>query len=160
MKYSTGLLRKLLADHQRRAQGARMRPPEDRLGTRPPPLDEAPFAATSCLWADIEIAMRNLPFQHAQILFMTLCLGGGSWRNGMKPYNWREKVGDYFGITGGDVNKVVDSALEEMCESLNVVTFNYEREAETVNAHDTQSLPNIVEKEGKRSRLLRAAGLK
>jgi hypothetical protein len=52
---------------------------------------------------------------------MTVCLGEGSWRNGTKRYNWREKVGDYWGISGGDVRKVVDSALKEMCDSLNGV---------------------------------------
>ncbi len=119
MTYTTSLVRKLLADHQRRAQGARMRPPEDRLGTRPPPLDEAPFASTSRLWADLETAIQNLPFRDAQILFMTVCLGEGSWRNGTKRYNWREKVGDYWGITGGDVNKSVEWSLREICDSLN-----------------------------------------
>ena len=124
MTYTTSLVRKLLADHQRRAQGARMRPPEDRLGTRPPPLDEAPFASTSRLWADIETAIQNLPFQDAQILFMTVCLGEGSWRNGTKRYNWRERVGDYWGITGGEVNKVVSESIQAMCDFLNIDTVN------------------------------------
>lgn len=124
MNYTVGQVRRLLADYQRRAQGARMRPPEDRLGTRPPPLDEAPWANTSCLWADLEQAMQNLPFHHAQILFMSVCLGEGSWRNGMKRYNWREKVGDFWGISGGDVNKVVDESIQAMCDFLNLDTVN------------------------------------
>ena len=101
-----------------------MRAPEDNLAVRVPPLEEAPWANSSCLWSDIEQAMKNLPCRDGQILFMTLCLGEGSWRNGMKRYNWREKVGDYFGITGGDVNKVVGSALKEMCDFLNTDTIN------------------------------------
>jgi hypothetical protein len=68
--------------------------------------------------------MKLLPFRDREIVFMTLCLGGGSWRNGMKPYNWREKVGDYWGITGGDVNKVVSESIEAMCDWLNVDTVN------------------------------------
>ena len=124
MIYTTSLVRKILADYQRRAQNARMRAPEDRLGTRPPPLDEAPWANTSCLWSDIEQALRSLPFRDAQILFMTVCLGEGSWCNGMKRYNWREKGGDFFGITGGDVRKVVDGAIKEMCDSLNGVAVD------------------------------------
>ena len=123
MTYTTGMIRKLLADYQRRAQGARMRAPEDRLGTRPPPLDEAPWANTSCLWSDIEQAMRSLPFQHAMILWDVVCKGESSSRNG-KRYSWRESVGDWWGITPGDVNKIVDGALEEMCAFLNVDTVN------------------------------------
>ncbi len=115
-----------------------MRPPEDRLGTRPPPLDEAPWANTSCLWSDLEQAMRALPFHHAQILFMTLCLGEGSWRNGMKRYNWREKVGDFWGVSGGDVNKIVDESLQVMCDSLNgvavaIIGLTHQDPAETEN---------------------------
>jgi len=163
MNYTPGMVRRLLSDYQLRAQGARMRAPEDRLGTRAPPLQEAPWAGTSCVWSDIEQAMRALPYRDGQILFMAVCQGESSWRNGMKRYNWREKVGDYWGITGGDVNKVVDESIQAMCDSLNGVQFNYEREAETVNEHDTQSLPDIVDdgKGGKvRSRFLRAVGLR
>ncbi len=101
-----------------------MRPPEDRLGTRAASLEEAPWANSACLWSDLEQAMRALPYRDGQILWMTLCLGGGSWRNGMKPYNWREKVGDFWGITGGDVNKVVDAAIQEICDSLNGVAVS------------------------------------
>lgn len=124
MTYTPSQIRRLLSDYQRHAQGALMRPPEDRLGTRAPPLEEAPWAASSCLWADIETAMKNLPFHHAAIVFMVLCLGGGSWRNGMKPYNWREKVGDFWNIEGGEVNKIVDESLKLMCESLNGVAVD------------------------------------
>ena len=139
MRYTPGMVWKFLADHQRHAQGARMEPPEGRLATRPPPLEEAPWANTSCLWADLEQAMRALPFRDAQILFMTVCLGGGSWRNGTKRYNWREKVGDFFGMTGGDVRKVVDWSLKEMCAFLNGAEFmDGENDAETVNEHDSQ----------------------
>jgi hypothetical protein len=127
------MVRKLLADYQRRAQGVRMRPPEDRLGTRPPPLDEAPWANTSCLWSDIEQAMRALPFQHEKILWMVVCEGESSWRNGMKRYSWRAKVADWWGragsngegkattLTPGDVNKIVDESIQEICDSLNGV---------------------------------------
>jgi hypothetical protein len=138
MIYNPGMLRKLLADYQRRAQGARMRPPDDVLVSRPPPLEEAPWANTSCLWSDIEQAMRALPFQHEKILWMTVCLGESSWahvengkngangkkqkkRNDISRYNWREKVGDYWGITGGDVNRIVKDAIQEMTDSLNGV---------------------------------------
>ena len=100
MPYTTSLVRKLLSDYQRRAQGARMRAPEDRLVTRPPPLHEAPWAATSCMWADIERAMQNLPFRDAQILWMTVCLGEASWRNGTKRYDWRRRVAGWWGRGG------------------------------------------------------------
>jgi hypothetical protein len=136
MIYTPGMLRKTLADYQRRAQGARMRPPEDRLVSRSAPLEEAPWANTSCLWSDIEQAMRALPFERMQILFMTVCLGESSWRNGMKRYDWRTKVADWWGrtsrngggrdstMTPGDVNKVVDESIKEMCDSLNGVAVS------------------------------------
>jgi hypothetical protein len=118
-----------------------MEPPEGRLGTRAPPLEEAPWANTSCLWADLEQALRALPYRDGQILFMTVSLGESSWahvqeskngangkkgkkRNDISRYDWREKVGDFFGITGGDVNKVVSESIQEMCAFLNVDTVN------------------------------------
>ncbi len=124
MTYTPTMVRNLLAGYQRRAQGARQRAPEDRLGTQAAPLEEAPWASSSAVWADIEQAMQNLPFNWEKIVWMTVCLGEGSWRNGTKRYNWREKVGDYFGITGGDVNKIVNDAIQEMCDSLNGVAVD------------------------------------
>ena len=65
-------------------------------------------------------------------------------RNDISRYNWREKVGDWWGITGGDVNKTVDGALEEICDSLNRPTFNYEREADTVTENDEAVIDDDV----------------
>ena len=121
MTYTTGLVRKLLSDYQRRAQGARMRPREDVLVQRASPLEEAPYAASSCLWVDIEQAMKNLPFNWEKILWETVCRGESSSRNGTKRYDWRRQVADWWGITPGDVNKIVKDGIEEMCDSLNGV---------------------------------------
>ncbi len=148
MRYTPGMVWKFLADYQRHAQGARMEPPEGRLATRPPPLQEAPWANTSCLWADLEQALRALPFDRMQILFMTICLGESSWRNGTKRYDWRRRVADWWGRSGGDrytmtpgdVNKMNDESIREMCDSLNGPEFvDGENDAETVNEHDLQS---------------------
>lgn len=120
------------------------------MGTRAPPLEEAPWANTASLWSDIEQAMRALPFNWEKIVFAELCLGGGrqelstGWRNGMSRHNWREKVGDFWGITGGDVKKVVDEALQEMADWLNRVTLNYEHEADTANEFDSQPVENVA----------------
>ena len=124
MRYTTGTVHKLLADYQRRAQGARMRAPEDRLGTRPPPLNEAPYVASSCLWADIEQAMRTLPFNWEKILWQTVCMGESSARNGTKRYDWRRQVADWWDITPGDVNRIVNDAIQEMTDSLNGVAVD------------------------------------
>ena len=121
MKYTTGMVRKLLADYQRRAQGARQRPRDDVLAQRASPLEEAPWANSSCLWSDLEQAMRALPFQHGQILWEVVCKGESSSRNGTKRYNWRAQVADWWGITPGDVNKIVDESIQEICDSLNGV---------------------------------------
>ncbi len=126
MNYTPGMVRALLCSYQRRAQNARQRAPEDRLGTKASPLEEAPWVASSCTWSDIEQAMRALPYNWEKITFAVLCLGGNeeertSWRNGMSQYNWREKVGDFWGLTGGDVNKIVNESLREMTDSLNGV---------------------------------------
>ena len=124
MTYTTGLVRGYLCNYQRRAMDTRPRPP-DVLAVRVPPLEEAPYAASSCVWSDIETAMRNLPYNWEKITFAVLCLGGGkegtSWRNGMSIYNWREKVGDFYGLTAGDVNRIVNDAVQEMTDSLNGV---------------------------------------
>ena len=124
MTYTTSLVRKLLSDYQRRAQGARMRPRDDVLVQRPAPLNEAPYVASSCLWADIEQAMRALPFNWEKILWQTVCMGESSARNGTKRYNWRMQVADWWGITPGDVNKIVSNAIQEMTDSLNGVAVD------------------------------------
>jgi hypothetical protein len=58
------------------------------------------------------------------ILWEVVCKGESSSRNGTKRYSWRAQVADWWGITPGDVNKIVDSALEEMCDSLNGVAVD------------------------------------
>lgn len=129
MSYTPGKVRFLLQSYQSLAQGARISPPEDRLGSRPPPLDEAPYCSTARQKADVEMALRALPFERMMTVFMTVCLG--TWRNGMKSCNWREKVGDWWsfrtddrggecrGMTGGDVNRLVEESIEEMVDTLN-----------------------------------------
>ncbi len=78
--------------------------------------------STCRLKADLEQAMRSLPFERMQILFMAVCLG--RWRNRMTPDHWLEKVGDWWGITGGQVNKVVGDALETISDALNGVAVD------------------------------------
>jgi len=124
MTYTIGMVRRLLSEYQWRAQGARQRPPEDRLGTQAPPLDEAPWVASSCIWSDIEQAMKSLPFYHEKILWMVVCEGESSSRNGTKRYDWRRQVADWWGITPGDVNKIVDESIQAMCDFLNLDTVN------------------------------------
>ena len=124
MTYTPSQIRRLLSDYQRHAQGALMRPPEDRLGTRAPPLEEAPWAASSCLWADIETALRQLPFHHGQIVWEVVCKGESSSRNGTKRYNWRAQVADWWNITPGQVNDIVKDSLETMADSLNGVAVD------------------------------------
>ncbi len=152
MTYTPGLIRKLLADYQRLAQGAHMRPPEDRLGTRPPPLDEAPYAATARLKSDLEQALRSLPFERMQILFMTICLGESSWRhvgnsNGdgeTKRFAWRKRIGEWWGsvkakgewqsMTPADVNKMNGESIQEITDILNGVAFDNDPVDESILA--------------------------
>lgn len=124
MMYTPGKVRFLLRNYQSLAQGARISPPEDRLGTRPAPADEAPFCSSARQKADVEMALRALSFERMQIVFMVLCQGESSWRNGSKRYNWRERVGDWWGMTAGDVNRAVEEAVQEMCDSLNGVAVD------------------------------------
>jgi hypothetical protein len=58
------------------------------------------------------------------ILWDVVCRGESSSRNGTKRYNWRAQVADWWGITPGDVNKIVDESLQEMCDSLNGVAVD------------------------------------
>lgn len=126
MSYTPGKVRFLLQSYQSLAQGARISPREDRLGTRPPPLDEAPYCSSSRQKADIEMALRSLGFERMQIVFMVLCQGESSWRhagvNGdreTKRYNWRKRVAEWWGMTPGDANKIVSESIQEMCDTLN-----------------------------------------
>ncbi len=121
MQYTTGMVRKLLADYQRRAQGARQQPREDVLVTRASPLEEAPWASSSCVWADIEQAMQNLPFNWQAMVWEVVCVGESSSRNGTKRYDWRRRWADWWDITPSEVNKIVNDALQEMTDSLNGV---------------------------------------
>jgi hypothetical protein len=128
MIYTPEMVRGYLCNYQPRAMYARPPQRDDKLAVRVPPLEEAPYAASSCVWSDIEQAMRNLPYNWEKITFAVLCLGGGkegtSWRNGMSVYNWREKVGDFWGLTAGDVNRIVKDAIQEMTDSLNGVAVD------------------------------------
>ncbi|MEE9149948.1 MAG: hypothetical protein V3U27_21430 [Candidatus Tectomicrobia bacterium] len=122
--YTTAKVYALLTNYQRRALAARPRPREDRLGTQQAPLEEAPYAASSRVWADIEAAMHVLPPTWDRITFAVLCLGGSekeptSWRNGMSLQNWREKVGDFYDMRVADINKIVGESVREMTDTLN-----------------------------------------
>ncbi len=126
MIYTPSIVYNLLTGYQRRAQGARERTPEDRLGTQQAPLEEAPWCASSRQWSDIEQAMSALPYNWGHITFTCLCLGGNkkegtSWRNGMSLESWREKIGDFWGLSSGQVNKIVSESINEMTDSLNGV---------------------------------------
>ena len=135
MTYTPSMVRRLLSGYQRRAQGARQRQREDVLVQRASPLEEAPWAASSVVWCDLEEAMQNLPFNWQAMVWEVVCVGESSARNGTKRYDWRRRWADWWGITPGDVNKIVSNAIEEMCDSLNG-TLGYEREAETTNEQD------------------------
>lgn len=118
-------------EYQRLAQTTRLAPREDRLGSRPPPPDEMPLSATARQKADIEKAMQRQPFERMQITFMVLSLGGTNWRDLRERYKdargkavtrditWRERVGEWWGITAGDVAKIADETVEAMHADLN-----------------------------------------
>jgi hypothetical protein len=112
----------------------------------------------------LEQALRNLPFERMQILFMTICLGESRWRhigdsNGdgeTKRFAWRKRVGEWWGsvkakgewqsMTPADVNRMNAESLQEMCDSLNGATFeDGENDAETVNEYDPQSPLGVPE---------------
>ncbi len=161
MTYTPGGLRSILCNYQRRAVGARQRPPEDRLGTQAPPLGEAPWAASSRVWSDVEEAMRALPYNWGHITFTYLCLGGNdkertSWRNGMSQFNWREKVGDFWCMSAGGVNRIVNDSLKEMAATLNgtnsansvslpMLGRLADGKSETVIETDPQLLPDLID---------------
>jgi hypothetical protein len=67
--------------------------------------------------------MQNLPFNWQAIVWEVVCVGESSARNGTKRYDWRRRWADWWGITPGDVNKIVSEAIEEMCDSLNGVAI-------------------------------------
>lgn len=123
--YDREHLAKLLLDYQRMVQGAKPPTPDDKLGTRSPPLDDAPWANGACIKADVESALESLPFPMACIVFMAVSLGGSTWRGRSKNQSWREYVGDWWGLTAGEVSQVVDASLERMAAHLHRPTFEH-----------------------------------
>ena len=126
--YPRGLVRHLLISYQRLAQTTRLAPRGDKLGTRPAPPDEGPLTATARQMADLEQAMQRQPFYRMQITFMNLALGESNWRdlrlrhNGRLPdaaVTWRERVGDWWGITAGEVGKITEETLDALEVELN-----------------------------------------
>ena len=141
MPYTVGKVRFLLRNYQTLAQGARLPSKGDTLGTRTPPRDEAPTAFRSTEKADIETAMRTLSFERQQIVFMVVCQGESSLRNG-KRYDWRRRIIEWWGFdndkehfSGGDLTKIVDESIQSMADYLNGGTAKFaygENDAVTV----------------------------
>lgn len=92
---------------------------EETLVSRPPPRDEAPWAATARLKADLDAGMRSLPSDMEKMLFMAVCMGGSSLRTARKDVSCRRAVADYWGITAGEVSAIVAEAEERICRTLN-----------------------------------------
>ena len=124
MTYTPSMVRRLLSGYQRRAQGARQRQREDVLVQRASPLEEAPWAASSAVWCDLEVAMQSLPFNWQAILWEVVCVGESSARNGTKRYDWRRQWAYWWDIKPSDINKIVNDAIQEMCDSLNGVAVD------------------------------------
>jgi len=116
--YTSERVRQFLCDYQRWAQGARPPKNEEQLGSRPPPLHEASWSRRAAVKADIERALRELPFADVQMAFMVLAMGYSSWRTG-GTHAWRERVADWWGVEQGELVRTVDRVVKGVCAVLN-----------------------------------------
>jgi hypothetical protein len=139
--YTEGRVRSFLRDYQRYAQNARPPANEERLGSRPPPADEASWSATARMKADIEGALQAVSWWKVQVTFMNLSLGDSDWRHSIRStgeprghrqsgwrdvgakdrsaVSWREKVGDWWGLTAGEVTQITDEVVGVVVTVLN-----------------------------------------
>lgn len=131
-RYKRGQIVEALKEYQRLAQGCRLPTREERLGTKPAPKEEAPTAGTSRLKADIASALSRVPFDWAQITFMNLAVGNTDWNYQRRRQRkkrvvhddaatWREWVGDWWGLTAGQVNEITAAVVEMVYRDLNRV---------------------------------------
>lgn len=117
--YSRAQIWALLRDYQRHALGARLTNPGDRLGSRPAPADEHPEAATSRLYADLDRALQSLPFEQMMVTWWYLAVGQSTWNRCRSNSDWRERVGDWWDLTAGQVNQLTQEAVDAIYAELN-----------------------------------------
>lgn len=114
---------RMLREYQQRfALGARPPKREERLGFQRQRPDEAPWVMTAAEESDLESALKAVPFKWMQIAFMNLAVGETDWGQSpkakdrktgrMMPISWREKVGDWWGLTAGEVALVTAEVIE------------------------------------------------
>ena len=90
------------------------------------------MAGTSRLKADIASSLSRVPFDLAQITFMNLAIGNTDWNYQRRRQRakrvvkddgatWREWVGDWWGLTAGQVNEITSDVIEIIYRDLNHV---------------------------------------
>lgn len=126
-QYGRGQIRGWLAQHLALAQSARQRREDDRLGRKPLVAREAPWEEGAAFWSDMDRAFRSVPADVSQPALMALAFGKGGadlWpmiknRVRERSADWREWVGEQWGITGGQVSEAIEETVSRMFWYLN-----------------------------------------
>lgn len=84
-----------------------------------PRHDEAIWAGAARLKADLEVALKRLPLDDMLIVVLALALRDTPLCRRRDAQGWRERVGDLFGLTGGEVSLVLERSLKAMADYLN-----------------------------------------
>lgn len=87
---------------------------DDRLASRPPPLEEAPWVSVSTVKADIDMALRTLPADLEKIILQAFVFRGN--RN---PHAVWQGIAEFWGITYEDSKKQAGKALDLLLAALN-----------------------------------------
>lgn len=109
----------VLSNYEHVLATGRMPARGERLSTRPPPPNEAATAGVSRVKADVELALKSLPLDVLLIVFMNTALKHSTFNRRRDAAGWREKIGDYFNLTPGQVSDITRQGLEEVCKYLN-----------------------------------------
>lgn len=110
--YSRERVEFLLRNHGRLARGEPLAPREDRLGNQRCRQEDASWANTATVKADIESGVNSLPFDLKAILITVVMLGGNT-------YAARQRAAYHFGLTPGQVNDMINTAISLVYENLN-----------------------------------------
>ena len=106
--YTKASVYRLLKDYGRLAQGARLTPAEDRIGSQRTRPNDAPWTATAVMKADLESALKALSFERMMVLFEVIAVGRARWR-----------VAEFWGLTPAALSGMVEDTLCALVDRLN-----------------------------------------
>ncbi len=107
-RYRLSDVRRALRAYGQLVAGDRLAQREDRPHIQRQRQEDAPWTASAILKADIECALKALPFEVGMITFEVLAEGRTIWY-----------VGQFFQRSPAEIGGIVEQALAAMCDYLN-----------------------------------------